>query len=265
MHDELETVEKKLRDCMKPDQRRLRRRLARLRKQTGETDDKQLAGLKQELDRALLQKEQKAARKPKIEFPPQLPVSEKIHEIHRAVSDHPVTVVCGETGSGKSTQLPKLCVQMGYGLDGLIGHTQPRRIAARSIANRIASETGSRLGEDVGFRIRHTDRTSALTWIKVMTDGVLLSEMQRDRWLNDYEVLIIDEAHERSLNIDFLLGYLKLLIARRPDLKLIITSATIDVERFSEFFNNAPVVEVSGRSYPVDMRYRPIDEDESED
>jgi len=174
------------------------------------------------------------------------------------VDEHPVVIVCGETGSGKTTQLPKILLELGRGVAGMIGHTQPRRIAARSVAARIASELASPLGHAVGYKVRFSDRVSPDTYIKVMTDGILLAETQGDRWLRAYDTLIIDEAHERSLNIDFLLGYVKELLARRPDLKLIVTSATIDAERFSRHFGGAPVIEVSGRLYPVEVRYRPL-------
>lgn len=196
----------------------------------------------------------------KITYPSQLPVSQRKDDIAEAVRDHQVVIVAGETGSGKTTQLPKICLELGRGEHGLIGHTQPRRIAARSVAERIASELGTELGGAdgvVGYQVRFTDRTSKATRIKLMTDGILLAELQRDRDLKKYDTIIIDEAHERSLNIDFLLGYLKRLLPRRPDLKLIITSATIDVERFAEHFD-APVVEVSGRTFPVEVRYRPL-------
>ena len=168
-------------------------------------------------------------------------------------------MVAGETGSGKTTQLPKICLQAGRGIKGIIGHTQPRRIAARTVADRIAEELKTPLGETVGYQVRFSDQSSPKTTIKLMTDGILLAEIQHDRFLSKYDTLIIDEAHERSLNIDFLLGYLKNLLAQRSDLKLIITSATIDVEKFSQHFNNAPVVEVSGRTYPVEVIYSDID------
>ena len=182
-----------------------------------------------------------------------------------AIRDHQVVVVAGETGSGKSTQLPKLCLELGLGVRGLIGHTQPRRLAARAVSERIAEELGSEIGDAVGFTVRFNDRVGEDTFIKVMTDGILLAEIQRDRHLRAYEVLIIDEAHERSLNIDFLLGYLRQLLPERPDLKVIVTSATIDTARFAAHFGDAPVVEVSGRSYPVEVRYRPFGEDEGDD
>src|SRR4029078_5977768 len=170
---------------------------------------------------------------------------------------HQVVIVAGETGSGKSTQLPQFCLRAGRGVEGMIGHTQPRRIAARTIAARIAEEVGCELGTTVGYAVRFTDRVSKQTQIKVMTDGILLAEIQSDRMLRRYDTLIIDEAHERSLNIDFLLGYIRQLLPRRPDLKLIVTSATIDTQRFSEHFGGAPIITVEGRTYPVEIRYRP--------
>ncbi|HET9420253.1 MAG TPA: ATP-dependent RNA helicase HrpA, partial [Nocardioides sp.] len=197
----------------------------------------------------------------RISYPAELPVSQRRDDIAAAIRDHQVVIVAGETGSGKTTQLPKICLELGRGRPGkgggMIGHTQPRRIAARSVAERIAQELGTELGDLVGYQVRFTDRTSRASRVKVMTDGILLAELQRDRQLRRYDTIIIDEAHERSLNIDFLLGYLKRLLPRRPDLKLIITSATIDVERFAKHFD-APVVEVSGRTYPVEVRYRPL-------
>src|SRR5262245_53778140 len=194
-----------------------------------------------------------------IRYPEQLPVSQRKDDIAAAIRDHQVVVVAGETGSGKTTQLPKICLELGRGRAGqAIGHTQPRRIAARTVAERIAEELGVELGEYVGYKVRFTDRSSDRTSVKVMTDGILLAEIQRDRELRAYDTIIIDEAHERSLNIDFILGYLKQLLPRRPDLKVVITSATIDPERFSAHFDDAPIIEVSGRMYPVEVRYRPI-------
>ncbi|VAX39588.1 ATP-dependent helicase HrpA, partial [hydrothermal vent metagenome] len=195
-----------------------------------------------------------AAPKPRLDA--SLPIYEKRDEIVRAIRDHRVVVVCGETGSGKSTQLPLLCLEAGRGLDGFIGHTQPRRIAARTIAQRLADELAVPLGREVGFKVRFADKTAPSTYIKVMTDGVLLAEMQRDRQLRQYDTIIIDEAHERSLNIDFLLGCFRRLLDRRPELRVIITSATIDPQRFSEHFGGAPIIEVSGRTYPVEVLYR---------
>lgn len=190
-----------------------------------------------------------------IEFPPELPITDKVDDIVRALRDHQVVVVAGETGSGKTTQLPKICLQAGYGRRGMIGHTQPRRIAARTISQRIADELQVELGRQVGYAVRFTDKVTAETAVKVMTDGLLLTEIRRDRYLENYDVIIIDEAHERSLNIDFLLGYLKTILGKRRDLKLIITSATIDVRLFSQHFFDAPVIEVSGRNYPVETVY----------
>jgi ATP-dependent helicase HrpA len=212
------------------------------------------------------------ARLPEITYPPALPVSQRKDEIAAAIRDHQVVIVAGETGSGKTTQLPKICLELGRGSAGQIGHTQPRRIAARTVAERIAAELGTEAGPEsadpvVGYKIRFTDKSSDDTLVKVMTDGILLAEMRRDRQLRRYDTLIIDEAHERSLNIDFILGYLKRLLPSRPDLKVIITSATIDPERFSRHFAggesgnhswDAPVIEVSGRTYPVEVRYRPL-------
>jgi ATP-dependent helicase HrpA len=202
---------------------------------------------------------------PEITYPPELPVSQLKDEIAAAIRDHQVVVVAGETGSGKTTQIPKICLELGRGVQGMIGHTQPRRLAARTVAERIAEELGTELGETIGFAVRFTDKVSDRSLVKLMTDGILLNELQRDRDLTRYDTLIIDEAHERSLNIDFILGYLKRLLPRRPDLKVIITSATIDPERFAEHFADsrgtpAPIVEVSGRTYPVEVRYRPIND-----
>src|SRR6266700_4164084 len=206
----------------------------------------------------------RAARRaamPPVTYPPELPVSQRKDEIAEVIRDHQVVVIAGETGSGKTTQIPKICLELGRGVDGQIGHTQPRRLAARTVAERIAEELGSPLGEAVGYKVRFTDKVTDGTLVKLMTDGILLAELAQDRDLLRYDTLIIDEAHERSLNIDFILGYLRQLLPRRPDLKVIITSATIDPERFAAAFGGAPIVEVSGRTYPVEVRYRPVDED----
>ncbi|MFJ6931680.1 ATP-dependent RNA helicase HrpA [Streptomyces nigra] len=206
------------------------------------------------------------ARVPAIDYPEQLPVSQKKDEIAAAIRDHQVVIVAGETGSGKTTQLPKICMELGRGVRGMIGHTQPRRIAARTVAERVAEELDTPLGEAVGWKVRFTDQVNPeATFVKLMTDGILLAEIQTDRELRAYDTIIIDEAHERSLNIDFLLGYLAQLLPKRPDLKIVITSATIDPERFSRHFGDAPIVEVSGRTYPVEVRYRPLLEEDSED
>ena len=195
-----------------------------------------------------------------IEFPADLPVVQKREDLARVIAENQVVIVCGETGSGKTTQLPKICLVLGRGVPGVIGHTQPRRVAARSVASRIAFELKAELGGVVGYKVRFNDKVSPDSSIKLMTDGILLAEIHSDPLLKNYDTLIIDEAHERSLNIDFLLGYLKRLLPRRPDLKLIITSATLDAERFAGHFG-AQIVEVSGRSYPVEIRYRPLDVD----
>jgi len=200
-----------------------------------------------------------------ITYPPELPVSQRRGEIAEAIRDHQVVVVAGETGSGKTTQLPKICLELGRGSQGLIGHTQPRRLAARTVAERIAAELRTPLGQLVGYQVRFTDRVGRDTRVKLMTDGILLAELARDRTLRRYDTIIIDEAHERSLNVDFLLGYLARLLPRRPELKLIVTSATIDPERFSRHFGGAPVVEVSGRTFPVEVRYRPLGEGPDDD
>ncbi|WP_418957903.1 ATP-dependent RNA helicase HrpA [Streptomyces tritici] len=208
----------------------------------------------------------RAARVPAVTYPEQLPVSQKKDEIAEAIRDHQVVIVAGETGSGKTTQIPKICLELGRGVRGMIGHTQPRRIAARTVAERVAEELRTPLGEAVGWKVRFTDQVNQdETFIKLMTDGILLAEIQTDRELRAYDTIIIDEAHERSLNIDFLLGYLAQLLPKRPDLKVVITSATIDPERFSRHFGDAPIVEVSGRTYPVEVRYRPLLEEDSDD
>ncbi|MEN4976677.1 ATP-dependent RNA helicase HrpA [Erwinia billingiae] len=201
------------------------------------------------------------AATPTIRYPENLPVSQKKQDIADAIRDNQVVIVAGETGSGKTTQLPKICLELGRGITGLIGHTQPRRLAARTVADRIADELETSLGGCIGYKVRFNDQVSDTTEVKLMTDGILLAEIQQDRLLLQYDTIIIDEAHERSLNIDFLLGYLRELLPRRPDLKVIITSATIDPQRFSKHFHNAPVIEVSGRTYPVEVRYRPVVED----
>ncbi|GHH06408.1 ATP-dependent RNA helicase HrpA [Streptomyces lanatus] len=205
-------------------------------------------------------------RLPVVSYPEQLPVSQKKDEIAAAIRDHQVVIVAGETGSGKTTQIPKICLELGRGVRGMIGHTQPRRIAARTVAERVAEELDTPLGESVGWKVRFTDQVNPDgTFIKLMTDGILLAEIQTDRELRAYDTIIIDEAHERSLNIDFLLGYLAQLLPKRPDLKVVITSATIDPERFSRHFGDAPIVEVSGRTYPVEVRYRPLLEEDGDD
>ncbi|WP_462322477.1 ATP-dependent RNA helicase HrpA [Halochromatium sp.] len=266
--------------CLLKDRRRLKRILKRAESSAASGAVSETAAAAEpprrgepwrELERAIAQSRQtvdaRRAQVPsQIAFPPELPVSERRDEIAKLIDAHQVIVLCGETGSGKSTQLPKICLELGRGLFGRIGHTQPRRIAARSLASRVAAELGTELGSSVGYKVRFHDRVHPETSVKLMTDGILLAEIQRDRYLNEYDTLIIDEAHERSLNIDFLLGYLKQLLPKRPDLKLIITSATIDPQRFAKHFatgdgSAAPIIEVSGRTYPVEVRYRPPEEE----
>src|ERR1700759_4746910 len=248
------------------DQLRLRRRADKVASLRDESARERAFGqLRAELDRAEAVVARRRAAVPVISYPPELPISQKKDEIAAALCDHQVIVVAGETGSGKTTQLPKICLELGRGITGQIGHTQPRRIAARTVAARIAEELDTELGSAVGYQVRFTDQSSDETLVKVMTDGILLNEMQRDRRLLRYDTLIIDEAHERSLNIDFILGYLKRLLPTRPELKVIITSATIDPQRFSEAFGGAPVVEVSGRTYPVEVRYEPVTDPDQPD
>ena len=254
-------------DIMLVDKRRLSARIHGIGKiKNQEAQQAVVAEIEQQIEQARLRVEnRKSAVKHPIVFPEGLPVSQRKAEIEKLLSEHQVIVVAGETGSGKTTQLPKMCLELGLGHLGTIGHTQPRRIAARSVAARIAEELQTELGDLVGYKVRFNDQISDNTQIKLMTDGILLAEIQTDRFLNQYSCLIIDEAHERSLNNDFILGYLKQLLPRRPDLKVIITSATIDVERFSKHFNNAPIIEVSGRTYPVEVRYRPVADEEDQD
>jgi ATP-dependent helicase HrpA len=245
-------------DSLTADARRLRALSRELRQAAGPKRDKAQADLAALLEASRAAVGARRERLPKPEFQLDLPVNERRADIAELIAKHQVVIVCGETGSGKTTQLPKICLDLGIGARGLIGHTQPRRLAARSVATRLAQELKTQVGAGVGVKIRFQDRSSADSWVKLMTDGILLAESQSDPYLNAYEAIIIDEAHERSLNIDFLLGYLKQLLPKRPDLKLIITSATIDAERFSQHFSGAPVIEVSGRLYPVDVRYRPV-------
>ncbi|SFI89048.1 ATP-dependent RNA helicase HrpA [Planctomicrobium piriforme] len=267
----LEELEDRIARTMLSDRHRLRRGLSAVRhlQQQQKPFDRSLSKLLNDIEPSAQRYQRRAEGLPKLEYDPLLPIFEKKEEIIAALAEHQVIVVCGETGSGKSTQLPKICLEAGRGIGGLIGHTQPRRIAARSVAARVAEELNSRIGDAVAFKIRFTDTTSPRTLIKLMTDGVLLAESQSDTFLNQYDTVIIDEAHERSLNIDFLLGYLKRILPQRPELRVIITSATIDAERFAAFFGSearpAPVIEVSGRTYPVEIRYRPPQAEEDEE
>ncbi|MCZ4336995.1 ATP-dependent RNA helicase HrpA [Shewanella colwelliana] len=255
-----------LKQCYQADAARIRRRLYRLNKQTdADKKSQEVAKLEQLAIEAAAKVEQRRSNRPTINYPEELPISQKRDEIARAIAGNQVVIIAGETGSGKTTQLPKICLELGLGTRGLIGHTQPRRLAARSVASRVAEELNSPLGEVVGFKVRFADAIKPSSYIKLMTDGILLAELTSDKLLDQYDTIIIDEAHERSLNIDFILGYLKNVLRKRPDLKVIITSATIDVERFSKHFDNAPVIEVSGRTYPVETRYRPLVQEQDAD
>jgi ATP-dependent helicase HrpA len=256
-------IESEIAEAMLADRFRLRNRLKSIQRaeEEGRPFDQTLERLLEELQRSIELRKSRSQRIPNLTFDAALPISARRDEIAELIGRHQVVVVSGETGSGKSTQLPKVCLSIGRGVEGMIGHTQPRRIAARSVSARVAEEIGTPLGTDVGFKIRFSDVTRPETLVKLMTDGILLAETQHDRFLEKYDTIILDEAHERSLNIDFLIGYLKRLLPKRPDLKLIITSATIDAARFAKHFESsagpAPVIEVSGRAYPVEVRYRP--------
>ena len=261
--DQLQTA---IAQCLGKDRFLLRQKLGRIERMANEQKpfDHLLTQLGHDIQQSKSIRDARIKSLPKPTYPADLPVVGKKDDIARTIAKNQVTIICGETGSGKTTQLPKILLELGRGVDGMIGHTQPRRIAARSVAARIASELNTPLGHTVGYKVRFSDRISNDTCIKLMTDGILLAETTGDRFLNNYDTLIIDEAHERSLNIDFLLGYLKQLLPKRPDLKIIITSATIDPQRFSRHFNNAPIVEVSGRTFPVEVRYRPIQSEDPE-
>lgn len=249
--------------CLSKDRFKFRQRLRAADRLGSEQNITKLQNLLVDIEQSSSVVQLKRLSLPKIEYP-DLPVSEKKQDIADAIAAHQVVIIAGETGSGKTTQIPKICMELGRGVEGLIGHTQPRRLAARTVAQRIAQELNSELGQHVGFKIRFSDNVSEASYIKLMTDGILLAEIQQDRFLTQYDTIIIDEAHERSLNIDFILGYFKQLLPKRPDLKLIITSATIDPLRFSKHFDDAPVIQVSGRTFPVEMRYRPLDTQDSD-
>ena len=257
-----DTLHKSVELALLGDRHKLRRQLHELRKHP---DAVKQAHWAERLQQSCAKVEARRLSIPAIHYDDSLPIAAKRDEIKAAIIKHQVVIIAGETGSGKTTQLPKICLELGRGVHGLIGHTQPRRIAARSVATRVAEELNTPLGELVGYQVRFEDQSTDSTLVKLMTDGILLAETQHDRYLEKYDTIIVDEAHERSLNIDFLLGFLKTLLVRRPDLKLIITSATIDLQRFSAHFNNAPIVEVSGRTFPVDTWYRPLlgDQDEN--
>ncbi len=260
--DDLFKLLKRVKQC---DISRFKKRLHGLKKISDLTKrDKALLTIHQSLVKSIESKQIKINARPKIVYPENLPVAQNVERIAQTIKDNQVVIIAGETGSGKTTQIPKICIELGRGIDGLIGHTQPRRIAARTVATRIAQELNTKLGAVVGYKVRFTDQVSEQSYVKLMTDGILLAEMQNDRLLRQYDTLIIDEAHERSLNIDFILGYVKQILPKRPDLKVIITSATIDPERFSKHFNDAPIIEVSGRTFPVEMHYRPLNEQEDD-
>ena len=246
---------------MRADQFRLRRTLTQLKA----TEADKLEALSARLSASIAQRELRAKNLPSPSYDDALPVVLEREQIKNVISENQVIILCGETGSGKTTQLPKICLELGRGVSGLIGHTQPRRIAARSVAARIAEELHTEVGKNVGFKVRFSDQVSESTYIKLMTDGILLAETQRDRFLEQYDTIIIDEAHERSLNIDFLLGYIKRILPKRPDLKVIITSATIDPERFSKHFDDAPMIMVEGRTFPVEVQYRSLADARNED
>ena len=261
-------LRREIKTCMECDQHRLRNRLKRLSdtaagKATVDTDA--LNKLRQAIKESASRRAARLSALPQPDYPAELPIVQHRDAIIESIRKHPVTIICGETGSGKTTQIPKMCLEAGRGVNGLIGHTQPRRLAARSVSSRIASELKSEVGSTVGFKVRFSDQVSSSSYIKLMTDGILLAEIQSDPWLNQYDTLIIDEAHERSLNIDFILGYLKRLLQKRRDLRVIITSATIDPDTFSKHFNDAPIILAQGRSYPVEVRYRPWGENEEDE
>jgi len=262
----IQQLSKNLAKALNKDRQPIKRQLDRFRSelQKGKEVKDQLAQLELKLKLSIEKRNARLESFPVLEYP-DLPVTAKKDEIAELIQKNQVVILCGETGSGKTTQLPKICLEIGRGAAGLIGHTQPRRIAARTVADRIAEELKQPIGKAVGYKIRFNDRTHDSTLVKLMTDGILLAESQNDPYLTKYDTIIIDEAHERSLNIDFLLGYMRWLLPRRPDLKLIITSATIDPERFSTHFFDAPIINVSGRTFPVEMRYRPIEQEEDSD
>ncbi|GIT23729.1 MAG: hypothetical protein CM1200mP40_34110 [Gammaproteobacteria bacterium] len=263
----LESFKLEIEQCQYVDKFRLLRKIRELEGSQSSNSQKksQIKKIAAEIAASKRSCKTRAAAIPEnIQFPEDLPVSAKANEIKELLKKQQVIVIAGDTGSGKTTQIPKICLTAGLGRKGLIGHTQPRRLAAVSVANRIAEELNADIGQGVGYQIRFNETISESTYLKLMTDGVLLAEIQNDRFLNKYDAIIIDEAHERSLNIDFLLGYLKQLLSKRLELKLIITSATIDVEEFSKYFANAPIISVSGRTFPVDVRYRPLDQGREE-
>jgi ATP-dependent helicase HrpA len=267
IYAQVEQIENQIAQCMPADRHRLQVRLRQIASAAlaGQLISQRLESLEAQIAESRHRLTRRREHLPKPVFPMDLPVVARKNEIAKAILDNQVIVLTGETGSGKTTQLPKICLEIGRGINGMIGHTQPRRIAARSVAIRIAHELQTDLGHAVGYKVRFNEQVRPDSYIKLMTDGILLAETQRDRFLSQYDTIIIDEAHERSLNIDFLLGYLKQLLPRRRDLKLIITSATIDPQQFSKHFGDAPMIEVSGRTYPVETRYRPLQSEEEDE
>ena len=260
IHEQFKRLNSMLPESMPADRvqaiRRLKKARQLLKKGTAKKKIKDILDVIETQSKASIQKKiLRKERLPSITAVPSLPISKKQNEIIQAIQDHQVIIIAGETGSGKTTQIPKYCLEAGRGIQGMIGCTQPRRIAAITVSNRIAEEMGETIGQSIGYKIRFKDQTRPDTYIKIMTDGILLAETQGDPYLNMYDTIIVDEAHERSLNIDFVLGILKTLLKKRKDLKLIITSATIDTLKFSKAFDDAPVIEVSGRTYPVETRY----------
>ena len=262
-------IRARLPHVMQRDRHPFARRLKNiLKKSKGRDPDEkaihQLKSLRNRVEASISEKDRRLRDLPNVSFPENLPITAKKDAIVHTIREHQVVIISGDTGCGKSTQIPKMCLEAGMGIGGKIACTQPRRIAATTIAGRIAEELGEEIGKSVGYKIRFKDRTSRYGYIKVMTDGMLLAETQQDPHLNEYDTIIVDEAHERSLNIDFILGILKTLLIKRADLKLIITSATIDTEKFSEAFDGAPVIEVSGRRYPVVVEYLPVDPEQQD-
>ena len=261
----IKNIETLIPKAMASDRYRAKRRISQFKRQTAEKrlekkNYESLLRLQKQLSASKRHKQWRKANRPHISYPLPLPILDKKEAIIDTIKKHPVLIISGETGSGKTTQIPKFCIQAGRGINGKIGCTQPRRIAAVTVSERIAYELGEQTGKSVGYKIRFTDKTRKDAFIKIMTDGILLAETQKDALLFEYDTIIVDEAHERSLNIDFVLGILKTLLKKRKDLKLIITSATIDTEKFSKAFNDAPIIEVSGRTFPVDVRYMALNE-----
>ena len=261
--DQINRIYALLPDTMLRDREKLSRQLRKLPRKPRDLEAR-LDVLEKRAETSVAERKTRFESKPAVTFPADLPIASKAQEIIRLIKEHPVVIVSGETGCGKSTQIPKMCLEAGMGTAGKIGCTQPRRIAAITIAHRIAQELGEDIGRSVGYKIRFRDQTSPRAFIKIMTDGMLLAETQAESGLYEYDTLIIDEAHERTLNIDFILGILKILLPSRPELKVIITSATLDTEKFSAAFGNAPVVHVTGRLYPIDVEYMPVDPEQED-